>query len=309
MSSAARLPHVIPYQGSKRLLAARILSTVEGRRFDTLWEPFAGSAAFTIAAADRDLADNYVIADTLEPLVAIWNEVLAHPSALADRYDTIWQAQLDDPDHFLRVRDLFNTAGGTAELLYLLARCVKNAPRFNGQGAFNQSADKRRKGMRPAKMRAQIEGVASLLAGRASAACGDAAAILEQAKSGDLAYLDPPWEGTTVGTDKRYHQGLEKQRLIALLHDLNDRGIPYLLSYDGRCGSKTYGEYLPDSVDAVRLEIVAGRSSQATLVGRDDVTVESLYVSRSLLPHANDGDLIESPAADQPQLALTGVSE
>lgn len=294
--SAPRLPHVIPYQGSKRLLAPRILATVAGQTFNRLYEPFAGSAAITIAAAHAKLAQEYRISDTLEPLIGIWNEALSSPDQLAESYHRIWNDQLTDDDHFNRVRADFNKDGDPAKLLYLLVRCVKNSPRFNAQGAFNQSPDKRRKGMHPDKMRRHIAGVAALLAGHTDARCIDASAALADAAEGDLVYLDPPWEGTTVGTDKRYHQGLQKPVLIELLESLNERNVPFILSYDGRLGDKTYGDYLPESLNAHRLELVAGRSSQATLAGRDDVTVESLYVSHSLLP---DGQLpeLEQPAA------------
>ena len=58
--------------------------------------------------------------------------------------------------------------------------------------------------------------------------------------------------------------------------------LTYVLSYDGRTGEKTYGDPLPDTVNAHLLEISAGRSSQATLNGSDALTVESLYVSHGL---------------------------
>ena len=45
-----------------------------------------------------------------------------------------------------------------------------------------------------------------------------------------------------------------------------------------------YGPALPVELGAQRLELHAGRSSQATLNGRDERTVESLYVSASLAP-------------------------
>ncbi|HCI82826.1 MAG TPA: DNA adenine methylase, partial [Ktedonobacter sp.] len=64
-------------------------------------------------------------------------------------------------------------------------------------------------------------------------------------------------------------------RLIEALADLNQRHVPFLLSYDGRCGDKTYGELLPESLNVTRLELHAGRSSQSTLNGGSDVTVES----------------------------------
>src|SRR3954451_8713697 len=154
---SARLPHPIPYQGSKRRLAGRILAVAGEHRFGTLYEPFAGSAALTIAAAARDLPERYVLRELLVPLVGIWAAVLRAPEPLADRYAALWADQLAEGGraHFDRVRTAYNREPEPAALLYLLARCVKNAPRF-GRGGFNQSADHRRRGMDPARMRREI---------------------------------------------------------------------------------------------------------------------------------------------------------
>lgn len=280
----ARLPHPIPYQGSKRLLAPVILDTVRGLRFQRLVEPFAGSAAITLAAAHRGLAQRFVIGESLQPLAALWNDVLLRPEALADRYAEIWSAQFTAGDgHYERVRDQFNEMQRPEHLLFLLARCVKNAPRFNQAGAFNQSPDRRRTGMHPHKMRGEILGAHELLAGRTEAVAGDFADTLGGATPNDLVYLDPPWQGTSSGPDKRYHQGLSKHRLEDVLADLNGRGVPFLLSYDGRSGEKRYGTALDPALGLHKLELHAGRSSQATLVGRTDETVESLYLSPALL--------------------------
>ena len=54
------------------------------------------------------------------------------------------------------------------------------------------------------------------------------------------------------------------------------------MSYDGRLGERGYGRPLPARLDLTLVEIEAGRSSQATLPGRDEMTVESLYLSRAL---------------------------
>jgi DNA adenine methylase len=290
---AGRTPHPIPYQGSKRLLAGEILWFARGRSFDNVVEPFAGSAAITIAAAGRSLAAGFRISDTLEPLVGIWRAIISSPEQLADDYERVWRAQFerDSFEHFNRVRDEFNGSPDPARLLYLLARCVKNAPRFNRDGRFNQSPDKRRHGMRPEKMRHEILGVAGLFAGRAEAVACRFEEALQAAGPRDLVYLDPPWEGTSTGRDRRYHEGLERERLVAALEGLVARDVPYLLSYDGRSGAKTYGEPLPSSIGARRFELYAGRSSQATLLGRSDQTVESLYVSERLLAGISERDL------------------
>lgn len=275
---SAALPHPIPYQGSKRRLAPAILAALGDARCATLYEPFAGSAALTLAAAARGVADRHVIGDSLAPLVAIWARALTTPAALAAEYEELWIAQHDDPGHFTRVRAEFNAAPDAARLLYLLARCVKNAPRF-GPAGFNQSADRRRRGMHPDRMRRALEGAGALLAGRATTFTGDAEACLATAGPGDLVYLDPPWQGTTEGRDRRYHQGFDRARLDALLADLNARGVPWLLSYDGRTGTRTYGTPLRGDLVGARRDLRAGRSAQATLSGRAEDTVESLYLS------------------------------
>jgi DNA adenine methylase len=278
-----QLPHPIPYQGSKRRLAPRILAVTGPRRFRTVFEPFAGSAAYTLAAASRGLGDAYVVGDSLAPLVALWDRILTEPAGLADEYERIWRGQLTEggPEHYARVRREFNADGDPTKLLYLLARCVKNAPRFGPLG-FNQSPDHRRRGMHPAKMRRAIAGAAALLAGRTVTFAGEAEACLSVAGEHDLVYMDPPWQGTTEGTDKRYHQGFDRARLEALLGDLNARGVPWILSYDGRSGERTYGDPLPRELWGAHLELAAGRSSQSTLSGRAEHTIESLYVSPGL---------------------------
>jgi DNA adenine methylase len=247
----------------------------------------------TIAACDARLATRYLIGDSLTPLVNLWALILDDPDAAAATYERIWTEQLaDGREHFLRVRDEFNDSGDPVALLYLLARCVKNSPRFNRQGFFNQSADHRRRGMHPKKMRREIVGASQLLRGMATTVCGDFRATLAEARAHDLVYLDPPWEGTSTGVDKRYHASLARERLIEALEDLNRRDVPWLLSYDGRHGEKQYGEPLPGHLQALRLELHAGRSSQATLNGKSAMTVESLYVSRQL---AADCQLAEQP--------------
>ncbi len=55
------------------------------------------------------------------------------------------------------------------------------------------------------------------------------------------------------------------------------------VSYDGRTGAKIFGDPLPTALNLKHLEVYAGRSTQATLLGRADVTYESLYLSPALL--------------------------
>jgi len=274
-------PHPIPYQGSKRRLAAAILR--HATPAERLVEPFAGSAAITLAAAARGLAKEFLLADRLAPLAALWRAIVEQPAATARRYERLWRGQGGDPAaHFAAVRDRFNRSGDPVLLLYLLARCVKNAVRFNGDGAFNQAPDHRRRGMHPDRMRRHIARAAGLLAGRCEIRAADFAEVLAGAGPRDLVYLDPPYQGVSRGRDPRYVAGLDLPRLLDALEDMNRRQVRYLLSFDGCTGEVEYGPPLPGELRLHRVALAAGRSTQATLSGRVAHTVESLYLSPAL---------------------------
>lgn len=273
-----RVPHVVPYQGSKRLLAPAILrildQRLDGQRPARLWEPFAGSAALTLAAAHADLAKGYVLADGYPALAALWRAVLEAPADLADGYEALWHA-----NDFTSTRRQFHSNPTPERLLYLLTRCVKSAVRFNRHGQFNQAADLRRRGTLPSRMRAQVLAAHGLLAERTTVQAGDAAHTLADAQRGDVAYLDPPWHGTTMGADTRYHSGFAQEALWALVADLHRRGVIVALSYDGTRGDADFRQPPPASLRLVARELPAQRSAQATLLRRTEWTTESLYVS------------------------------
>lgn len=272
----------IPYQGSKRALAPRICE-IFPKKIDTLYEPFAGSAAVTIYAAHHNLANSFVIGDVYGELIDLWDLIINNPTSLAESYRALWTEQFNvGATHFNEVRARYNENRDPVSLLYLVARCVKNAVRFNKSGHFTQSADKRRTGVRPEKMARTVHTVSQLLHGRTRLFKGDFDSCIASATGNDLVYMDPPYQGTTYGNDKRYAAQLRRETLLDTLHSLNMREVPFILSYDGQSGERRYGEPLPSSIKATHLHLHAGRSSQSTLSGRDEETIESLYVSECL---------------------------
>lgn len=276
------IPQPFQYQGSKRALAPMILSFLPVN-FRRLVDPFAGSGAMTLACAGRARAERYWVNDLNKPLAELLNLMIHRPEKLADAYTDLWKSEaVDALEHFYSVREQFNRTQDPMLFLYLLTRCIKGAVRYNSDGMFNQSPDKRRLGTRPAKMRRNIVAVSMLLRGKTVVTSHDFRDVLAAAEKEDVIYMDPPYQGTSGDKDSRYLAGLSLDEFVVALDGLNSRGLRYAISYDGRTGEKSYGEALPEYLGLAHIELEAGRSTQATLLGREEETVESLYLSPAL---------------------------
>ena len=249
-----------------------------------LLEPFAGSAAVSIAALLRGRAHRVVLNDINEPLMVLWQSIIQSPETIATAYERLWKAQHGrQRTYYDLVRDKFNRTHKPHYLLYLLARCVKASIRYNSDGEFNQSPDNRRLGMHPETMQREILATSRLLTGKATVTTGDYRQTLEEAGPEDVVYMDPPYQGVSLNRDPRYIDLLDFEAFTASLRNLNERGVSFILSYDGKTGDKSYGKPLPKALDLIHIQIDAGRSSQATLLGRNFNTYESVYLSPALV--------------------------
>ena len=278
-----RTPQPIPYQGSKRNIAKHILSFFP-QDIDMLIEPFAGSAAISIAAAIKEKTSNFYLNDSNASLMNLWNEMINNPGQISNDYEKLWNAQLGKEKQFYNyIRDEFNKVQRSDYFLYLLARCTKASIRYNSKGGFNQSPDNRRKGRKPEIMKKDIFAVSKLFRGRAKITSSDYKEILASISSKDLVYMDPPYQGVCNGGDPRYYSKIDNDEFIEQLRNLVQKNISFILSYDGRTENKTYGKNIPENIGVYRIEVNAGKSSQSTLLGKNETTYESIYLSKPLI--------------------------
>ncbi|WP_294586484.1 DNA adenine methylase [uncultured Phocaeicola sp.] len=281
-----KLPHIVQYQGSKRILAPQILQYIP-KKINRLIEPFSGMAAITIAVAMQKRASHYIINDLNEPLVRVLSEAVNDPFGLVKDYKKIWEAQFDfvggSIEHYYKVRDDFNAGDrSAANMLYLLARCVKGAVRYSNAGCFNQSPDKRRNGTSPKNIEKNISIISSMLKGKTDFMSKDYREVLKLARPGDVVYMDPPYQGVCSSRDNRYFSGIDFDEFVEAIEGLNKRKIDYIISYDGSCGDKRYGVDLPEFLGLKKVLLNAGLSSQSLLLGKKEVTFESLYLSKNV---------------------------
>lgn len=258
------------------------------KNFERLVEPFSGTASISIAVAFERRAKNFLINDLNAPLVGILKKAVEEPEILATEYKKVWSEQFDYGDnhaqHFFTVRKRFNDGMKTpANFLYLLARCVKGSVRYGKNGNFNQSPDKRRHGITPQTLKKNLCAISDFLKDKTKFLSVDYREVFKMTRPGDLVYLDPPYQGVTDNRDKRYCSGIEFEDFVEALDFLNTKGVDYIVSYDGTCGEKKYGRELPESLGCKKFLLNAGASAQSILLGKQKITFESLYVSRSLL--------------------------
>ena len=287
------VPHIVQYQGSKRILAPQIIQYMP-KKFKRLIEPFAGMAAISIAIAQKRRAEQFYINDLNASLIRLIEYAVKEPAALVDSYSVLWKQQFDygsnHVQHFYDVRANFNAGDESPEnMLYLLARCVKGAVRYGKDCKFNQSPDKRRHGTTPYNINRNVAAVSSLLKGKSSFSAFDYREVFDMAKPGDLVYMDPPYQGVTDSRDNRYYAGVPFNEFVTAIEILNRKNVDFLISYDGECGGKEYGEDLPVCLGCKKILLNAGTSTQSTLLGRKAVTFEALYISRNLQGECCDG--------------------
>ena len=288
-----KTPHIVQYQGSKRLLAPQILQFMP-HKFSRLLEPFSGMAAVSIAVAVEKRAESYIINDLNEPIVKLLKSAIETPDKLVENYEIVWSDQFKyeggHVEHFYHIRDQFNSGEKSPKnMLYLLARCVKGSVRYGKNGNFNQSPDKRRHGTNPKNIAENVYAISHLMKGRVSFSALDYHEIFNLAQPGDLVYMDPPYQGVSNIRDNRYLSGVDFNSFAKAIESLNRKGIDYIISYDGECGGKEYGKELPSELDCTKILLNAGVSTQATLLGKRNTTYEALYISKSLSRKSEGG--------------------
>ncbi len=102
------IPHPVQYQGSKRNLAPDILKFIP-TKVERLVEPFAGTAAISVAASWKQISQKFWINDLNQPLVELLELIVEQPSVIAGAYTEIWNQQHSDSiEHYYQARYKFN---------------------------------------------------------------------------------------------------------------------------------------------------------------------------------------------------------
>ncbi len=184
----------LPHPSSRAAIVEELLGLFPAR-VDRLLEPFVGSGALTLAAAQQDLANYFVVGDELEALVAIWQLMIERPSVLCDG---VAAARRGSPP-----------ADGPVRLLFDVTQGVE-------QGTLDRG----------------LEQAHELLRGRAGTLAGDYSLLMRAAQPEDLVYLDPPPVGGPSAWHPDWDEGLDADRFRDVLDAAIQRNIRFVVTTD-----------------------------------------------------------------------------
>lgn len=271
MTSSTNFQPVIKWTGSKRTISKKIVSTFP-EEYDRYYEPFIGSGSILYQLGPSEA----ICGDICEPLIGIWELIRDDPTELISYYQREWKRLQDEgPDVYYEIRDKFNETREPQHLFFLSRTCVNGLIRFNSNGEFNNSFHLSRPGINPKRLGPIITEWSREIQ-KVEFLSTDYEETTASASGRDFVYLDPPYFNTT----SRYYGSIDYDRFVDYLKDLNDRGINYVLSYDGQSGDTDYTVDLPDWAFEEHLMLTSGNSSFKKVMGQEVAEVkESLYLN------------------------------
>ncbi len=226
---------LIKWAGGKRQLLVHLIKLVPDK-FGTYYEPFIGGGALFFALNTGGKIHKAVISDINSRLLNFYSVLRDSPLLLWEELDNLHYG--NNPEDYYEARRRFNSEDirsptlDAALFLYLNRHCYNGLFRVNSKGEFNVPFGRYKD---PLKLdRDRILNASGMLA-NTKVVHSDFEDVLENAISGDFAYLDPPYSplsSTSNFTD--YHQGgfdsSSQKRLSGLFRKLDQKGVSIMLS-------------------------------------------------------------------------------
>lgn len=261
---------IIKWSGSKRSQASQILSYFP-QNIDIYYEPFIGGGSILYTVMENKLCNKAIVGDNCKPLIDLWNTILFDSKSLIDYYSSFWnRLQSEGQGVYYSTRDRFNSTHKPLDFFCLNRTCFNGLVRFSSDGKFNTSFHLTRKGIEPDKLNKIIGDWLLVLSDRVAFKNEDYEKLIESVTDKDLIYFDPPY-AHTVGM---YGEEFDHNRLFRVLKELNNKGVRWLLSYDGNRYPDTT---IPEGLYKNHYLLDSGNSSFSRLKKKKVDVKESLY--------------------------------
>lgn len=218
---------LLRWAGSKRKLLPQLLANLP-ENFDRYVEPFAGSACLFFSLRPK----RALLADINEDLIGTYRAIKKSPESVAQALKRLKR----DESTYYRIREAQNSAltpeNRAARFIYLNRLCFNGLYRTNKDGKFNVPYGGEKSGKLPDLQ--QLKNYSSLLK-RARLLPATFEETLEEVKSGDFVYIDPPYCIKSRRVFNEYSNAAfgpdQLKRLRQQMIRLDKAGIQFLVSY------------------------------------------------------------------------------
>jgi DNA adenine methylase len=269
--SSKRFPPVIKWSGSKRSIANDLSKYIpKGKRY---FEPFLGGGALL---PFRKIQAGFA-SDVIPELIALWNAIKTNPKKVSIEYRKRWEKlQKEGYEVFYSIRDNFNATRNEHDFLFLTRTFVNCLIRYNHLGEFNNSFHLTRPGISPQNLNDIIFQWHLIIKDIEFYNC-DYRKLTAIARKDDFIFFDPPYGGTKGRyTKEKFDLGSFFDELARL----NDRGVKWILTFDGKAGNRNYIYELPISLYCHKLFMQTGHSPFSKMMNTSlDNVSESVYLN------------------------------
>ena len=202
-SESPYLKMPLKYMGGKSKLLDFIKGAVPSSGVPGRWvEPFMGSGVVGLnLAMTASVSKQAIMNDTNQHVISLYQSIQngdMTPETVAERLvETDERIRSTEGTYYYEIRDRFNNDHDPMDLLLLSRLCFNGLMRFNRKGGFNAPFCKNPERLTPDYIRMVAESVRRV-ADRLSEGiwefrASDYKNVLDDVKSDDLVYLDPPY--------------------------------------------------------------------------------------------------------------------
>lgn len=268
------------WAGSKARILPELMAHLDkGAKYQRWVEPFLGGGSVALEAMRRGLAQEYVLGDSLRPIVNTWQQIQRDPAWLLAELRQFAAC----PFNVQKTIFMDQRNGPEAKFESLCARrfMILQACSFNGlwresaksgyNVPFGLETKKRKRSAPHLNFEALAEAAKLLSANQVRMLCADFAETIAQASEGDLVYADPPYLGTHSAYSSAGFNLEEHNRLFDALVAAVARGAVCWVS--GSTTRETHSVYLESSGwTAQAYELSARRSIGCKVASRGTKT-------------------------------------
>jgi DNA adenine methylase len=247
---------LLKWIGNKQRFAHEIVSFFPAQ-FGTYYEPFLGSGAVLATLAPKVAVGS----DVFKPLVEIWQALRTQPEQLKGWYAERWgrMANATKEDVYEEVKASYNANPNAADLLFLCRSCYGGVVRFRKADGYMSTPCGVHQPISPESFAKRADEWRRRCR-HTNFVHSDFAAVMDEAKKGDVVYCDPPYVDTQAIIYGAQGFGLAK--LFDVIGRCKERGVYVALSIDGtkRSGDKICNVPIPDGLFETEASVNCGRS-------------------------------------------------